>query len=211
MMYLFRILFLLIVVPFAARSQEKEKFQLFNEAVASVNIMPLSKTPNLIGGGAGIYHRFLSGKSFQIITGLEYNYTSAFTQIDQKFGSIEDVTVKWNNVGVPVIVRHNFILGNSKTSLFIELGAYADISLYTVMTGRNNYWTPQGQNTSPYRQVTSGSDPDVGLLGGIGVQFPVKDIAMFIRPSYRFGLLSINSDHSVAHKQFAQFSLGVIW
>ena len=175
---------LFAVSVFGQEEEETKRPFFFNEFGLSVNRTNVSSPgiENRFGGGAGIYHSFVMGRQFDLVLGIEYNYTSLFTDhIMMGVDYYRDMTFHIHTFSSPLAVR--FSIGKN-VKYFLDAGIFLGF-LFAEEKGEtiNPHPTPNNpKNYLPESMLEIRGS--FGPFFGIGIKIPMKQIEWIVKADY---------------------------
>ena len=190
---------LLVVCGFAVHlnGQNSDKAFVFDEFSVSANLtvpyhFSKSHIGNYFGAGLGAYHTFRRDKHFNIMLGLEYNYTSQYVGYmhDSHFSNYDNIITRNHIISIPISARINL---GQKTKFFIEPGIFVDIAFVKQNIGDYSYSIPKsdsGYDSGNKKVNELYFGLNAGFSMGTGVVIPAQKIDFLIKADYRFGLVS---------------------
>lgn len=146
---------------------------------------------NRIGFGIGIYRTNFDTHKINLILGLEYNMTDLKVKDlmnGSHFSTQKNVTYVLHNLSIPIDARYNF---GGKAKIFIQVGAYMDIPIYSKKEGYLLNYNPKLENNNENKKITQHnifSGPDFGFAGSLGIRIPLEKHEITIKPAYKFGI-----------------------
>lgn len=107
---------------------------------------------------------------------------------------------------VPVMLRYNSkVTGNENTTLYFTAGPYASALLKSQSKIKNsNDWTDDNYDNQD-------KDPDLGVIFGMGVTFPVKNLQLQADLRYDMGLSKLNFQPDDYRTKAVSLTLGIIF
>ena len=183
-------LYALFAFPLFSGAQSENPAFPFNELGVSANytfdVSDDYPVKNGIGGGLAVYRSWRTDKKVNLVTGIDYNFTSFKTDsvFDNPGYYFRDGRFRHHQFRIPFSVR--FQMGTT-TTFFIEPGAYINFLLAGSMRG-TGITAPTGE-TAP-QTVTQHLQPgfDPGLLLGIGIQIPCTGGYLIFKADVNKGL-----------------------
>jgi len=205
---------LLFAVSVFGQEKEKEKKPFpFNEFSLSVNRTNVSSSgsEDRFGGGAGMYHSFVLGKQFDLVLGIEYNYTSLFvdhvSQNMHYFGN--NMTFHIHTFSVPLNFR--FSIGKN-VKYFLESGIFLGI-LVASQSGDSYVINPLPTPDNPWSTKPAKLDGDAGLHRGpsfgIGIKIPMKQIEWIVKADYKIDFKTIDAGHYYLRHHYYRLGVGI--
>lgn len=187
---------------------------IFDEFLISANrtVLQDRNTEDRFGFGLGVYHSFLPAKKLNIVLGLEYNRTGQFkkSMYDGHFANAANVTYSLNCVSIPLGLRANM---GSKTKMFIEMGGFADLVVYSNRTGTMHEFMPVVDNQ--YGDIVSKIDENArlsnttGIYFGVGVRIPISKYELVVKSDYKYGINKLYSDMGEILNRNFRISIGL--
>mgnify|MGYP000951970680 CR=1 FL=1 len=187
---------------------------IFDEFLVSANrtVLQDGNTEDRFGFGLGIYHSFLPEKKLNIVLGLEYNRTGQFkkSMYDGHFANAANVTYSLNCVSIPFGLRANM---GSKTKMFIEMGGFADLVVYSNRTGTMHTYLPDVNNQINYREFEIDENArlsnTIGAYFGVGVRIPISKYELVVKSDYKYGITKLYSDPEEILNRYFRISIGL--
>lgn len=206
-----------LLCPLISFSQEKKAMTL-DEITVSGNhtLKGIDYGEGRFGFGAGIYHIFLKDHMFNVLLGIEYNWTGQFYS-NLPVGGWEyykDATFHFNYLSFPLEARINF---GRKAKLFLEGGGYFDFPLYSHVEGTYHYRVIIMDTTEipdPGFVKIDGkyeSSASAGVILGAGIIIPFSHINLIVKSDYKFGLSYVDyyDDDNRWTSQYIRLSAGI--
>ena len=187
---------------------------IFNEFCLSVNRSNVrdDNAGNRVGFGFGIYRCFLSEKTVNIITGLEFNLTSLFRNklYESHFSQATDVSIHISSLSLPLSARVNF---GRKLKIFIEAGAFLDLNVGAYEKGIMHTYAPDFNNTilyteSKFHRKTQVNSLNYGPCVGAGLKVPFLKHEMLIKADFKAWLHPSNGFRFVSTFQYFRVIIG---
>ena len=199
---LFLTALLFAVSVFGQEKKLEKKPFFFEEFSISVN------RTNRFGGGAGMYHSFVLGKQFDLVLGMEYNYTSLFVDYISQgmhyFG--HNMTFHIHAFSLPLTLR--FIIGKN-VKYFLESGMLIGI-LGVGSSGDSYVVNPHPTPDNPWHTKPAKLKGEGGLYYGpsfgMGVRIPMKGIEWIVKADYRINLKAFET---AGYLQYSYYRLSV--
>ena len=202
---LFFIAMLFAVSVFGQDEEKGEKSFFFNEFSVSVNRTNVSSLgrENRFGGGAGIYHSFVLGKRFDLVLGIEYNYTSLYADfVSHGHNNYdEDMTFHIHAASLPGSCR--FSVGK-KVKYFLEAGIFFEFPIIYQETGYKDIG-----DHSIKTSVVNIELPNVGSSFGMGVRIPMKSIEWIVRADYKVRMAVVADSDDDLRPSYYRLGLGI--
>ena len=141
---------------------------------------------------------------FAIQPELNYLYKGRST-IKSELG-VTEFSSRYHYLQVPVLLRYNSnVTGNENTKLYFTAGPYASALLKSQCKLKNcNEWTDD-----KYDNVEK--DPDLGVIIGMGVTFPVKNLKLQADLRYDMGLSKLNFQPDNYRTKALSLTLGIMF
>ncbi len=187
------VVFFVVVYREPTQAQELSP-PIISEFTLSINQTTVSdlNTDDHIGFGIGVYRTFEKTEHLSLILGLEYNYTHQFKKEVRESESVTRTNTNYylNALSIPAGIR---LTGGNGLRYFVETGLHADIMVQPIRSG-TLVETSSSTNSNPKISTfeeRAGVSSFWGAYIGLGIQIPVGDRAILIRPDYK---LALNSD-----------------
>lgn len=187
---------------------------IFDEFLISANrtVLQDENTEDRFGFGLGVYHTFLPAKKLNIIFGFEYNRTSQFkkSMYEGHFANATNVTYNLNCVSIPLGLRANM---GSKTKIFIEMGGFADLVVYSNRTGTLHTYVPVVSNQINYTEFeideNASLSSSIGIYFGVGVRIPISKYELVVKSDYKYGINKLYPDQEEILNRYFRISIGL--
>ncbi len=150
-----------------------------------------ANTKDHIGFGIGAYHEFERSERLSLVLGLEYNYTHQFKEVvkESDFVTRTNTDYYLNALSVPAGIR---FAGGNELRYFVETGLYADLMVQSIRSGTLSE-TNSGSGSNPEISTfeeRAGVSSFIGAYIGIGLQIPIAERSILIRPDYKLAFSS---------------------
>jgi len=204
---------MLFTVSVFGQEEGKEKkpfpFEEFSLSVNRTN-MSSSGNENRFGGGVGMYHPFVLGKQFDLMLGIEYNYTSLFvdhiSQGMHYYGN--NMTLHIHTFSVPLALR--FSMGQN-VKYFLESGVFFG-ALSAGNSGDSYVINPLPTPEDPWDKKPAKLDGErgfsYGFSFGTGVKIPMKRIEWVVKADYKIDLKTLKTA-GYLHHQYYRLGVGI--
>ena len=188
---LFLTALLFTVAVFGQEVETSKKTLFFDEFSVSVNRTNVSnpRFKNRFGVGTGAYHSFMLGKQFDMVLGLEYNYTSLFAD-KIEFGSPRSYCdmIQIHTFSSPSNLR--FSIGK-KVKYFFDAGIFLG-ALVAKESGKTiKPYLP----TNPTLEILPTYEIEIGIhcgpSFGAGIKIPMKHIEWIVKADYNIELQTL--------------------
>lgn len=212
---------ILYFCSFSGNCQEKKSEfkldfgQIINEVHLGVNLSVVSNgnTTNYFGGGLGIYHVWWEKKFYNLIFGIEYNYTRQYLkQLNmEEFSFAQDVDVQFHNFTFPLFMRFNF---GKKIKGFCEFGGYFELPITKGKGDYYGYSKPYGTTFEENKKFPISTGVNGGPLLGLGLKIPISNNALLFRLKYHYGVRNLLKDNPGGNwfqNQYLVFSAAYNW
>jgi hypothetical protein len=113
---------------------------------------------------------------------------------------------RYHYLQVPVMLRYNSnVTGNENTTLYFTAGPYASALLKSQCKLKNcNEWSDDNYDNED-------KDPDLGVIFGMGVTFPVKNLKLQADLRYDMGSSKLNFQPDDYRTKALSLSLGIMF
>ena len=136
----------------------------------------------------------------------ELNYLCKGRSTIKSEPGVTEFSSRYHYLQVPVMLRYNSnVTGNENTKLYFTAGPYASALLKSQCKLKNcNEWTDD-----KYDNVEK--DPDLGVIIGMGVTFPVKNLKLQADLRYDMGLSKLNFQPDNYRTKALSLTLGIMF
>jgi hypothetical protein len=199
---------LLTILSFNLMAQEVERKNTKWNTLDGVEVFLSANTTlgnnGRLGFGGGINFALLKNNPFNLIIGIDYNHIVQKVYFFSGGHSPSDYLnngsfMSYNGYSSfpNLIARYNF---GKRTKLFIELGCYAEVPLYSYSKRIED-----GEYIKDNFGVIN-----FGLIGGLGLKIPLNDkYKILVKVDYKHGLNEYN-DYDYINK-YCRFVLGFVF
>jgi hypothetical protein len=136
----------------------------------------------------------------------ELNYLCKGRSSEETEFTSTEFSSRYHYLQLPVMLRYNSnVTGNENTKLYFTAGPYASALLKSQCKLENcNEWSDDN-----YDNVDK--DPDLGVIFGMGVTFPVKNLKLQADLRYDMGLSKLNFQPDDYRTKALSLSLGIMF
>ena len=195
---------LLTIVPFMARAQVSFGTR------QGITISTLSKPGDLydndqltVSYTGGVFASIPLVKNLAVQPEINYIRKGRCSE-NNISGTSQETTCKYNYLQVPVLARYSSSLsGYPKSSIFFNAGPYAAVLLKSERNLSNG-------NELPASQVTeTDKSPDLGLILGGGITFPVNKFKFQVDLRYDMGLSKLDNQPDDYRTKALSLAVGI--
>lgn len=136
----------------------------------------------------------------------ELNYLCKGRSTIKSESGVAEFSSRYHYLQVPVMLRYNSnATGNENTKLYFTAGPYASALLKSQCKLKNcNEWTDDKYDNEE-------KDPDLGVIIGMGVTFPVKNLKLQADLRYDMGLSKLNFQPDNYRTKALSLTLGILF
>lgn len=136
----------------------------------------------------------------------ELNYLCKGRSTIKSEPGVTEFSSRYHYLQVPVMLRYNSnATGNENTKLYFTAGPYASALLKSQCKLKNcNEWTDDKYDNEE-------KDPDLGVIIGMGVTFPVKNLKLQADLRYDMGLSKLNFQPDNYRTKALSLTLGIMF
>ncbi|MDR2407704.1 MAG: outer membrane beta-barrel protein [Bacteroidales bacterium] len=207
------VIFLLLLSILSISGQKDSVSFFFNEFNVSLNrtIVSDDNTNDRFGFGTGIYHSMLNQKKINLIFGFEYNLSRQFKKEVEggRWTSFEDARYTIQTFTIPFNVR--FYIWKS-VKFFIDAGGFAEINFHAKTKSTKYIISPNAYSKDliiPINEEINVARLNYGFTAGLGIQIPVKKIALVIKTDYKHGFRNLLEETDYMYIRYIRLIIGL--
>lgn len=185
-----RILMVFLILNFCALSQLDSNRVFMNEFNFSVNHSNYNLEQNTFGFGVGVFHTPLIKIQFELVYGLEYNFSKQIQAYEFGGGhsgsdiDTSDFYLNLNAVSVPFFLKFNL---GKKQNFFISQGVFIE-SIFN--TKRTHNVSPEISDIITFSNGEFIKPFNFGGIVGVGFNYSLDKVEYYFKPELRFGVLN---------------------
>jgi len=187
----------------------------FTEFCISVNRTDLknNNTSDGFGFGIGTYNTLLTVKNLKFLFGVEFNRTTQFKEnmYESKFSHATDLTYFINSISIPITAKFS---SEKRVNFFCETGFFIDINIGASRLGTMHTYVPDENNEIVYKEnnieeKVSISAVNYGVSFGVGIEVPIANVKLIIKPEYKYGILALYDYKDSIYNRYFRILIGI--